>query len=157
MIILILLEITQFVIGHFFYLEMMSALFRSEFYTRMKRYWGENSLIFLWKDFFIHLKPRVESFWGVLSCCLTPSILFNFQYKKNKNLWLIYLHILTGWKTSGACVLTLQCNSYLSHFRSFLKISSNFLSLISSYPLLKMFFSTLSFLWTTAVGPLQNM
>jgi hypothetical protein len=26
----------------FFYFEMMSALFRSEFYTRMKRYWGEN-------------------------------------------------------------------------------------------------------------------
>jgi hypothetical protein len=46
--------------------------------------------------FFIHLKPRVESFWGVLSWCLTPSILFNFRYKKNKNLWLIYLHILTG-------------------------------------------------------------
>ena len=32
--------------------------------------------------FFIHLKPRVESFWGVLSCCLTLSILFNFRYKK---------------------------------------------------------------------------
>ena len=41
--------------------------------------------------FFIHLKPRVESFWGVLSYCLTPSILFNFRYKK-----IIYLHILTG-------------------------------------------------------------
>ena len=26
----------------FFNFEMMSALFRSEFYTRMKRYWGEN-------------------------------------------------------------------------------------------------------------------
>jgi hypothetical protein len=26
----------------FFYFEMMSALFQSEFYTRMKRYWGEN-------------------------------------------------------------------------------------------------------------------
>ena len=34
--------------------------------------------------FFIHLKSRVESFWGVLSCCLTPSILFNFRYKKIK-------------------------------------------------------------------------
>ena len=33
---------------------------------------------------FIHLKPRVESFGGVLSCCLTPSILFNFRYKKIK-------------------------------------------------------------------------
>ena len=61
------------------------------------------------------------------------------------------------WKTSGAGILTLQCNSYLSHFRSFFKISSNFLSLISLYPLLKMFFSTLSFLWTTAVGPRQNV
>ena len=61
------------------------------------------------------------------------------------------------WKKSGAGVLTLQCNSYLSHVRSFFKISSNFLSLISLYPLLKMFFSTLSFLWTTAVGPRQNM
>ena len=49
-------------------------------------------------------------------------------------------------KKSGAGVLTLQCNSYLSHVRSFFKISSNFLSLISLYPLLKMFFSTLSFL-----------
>ena len=47
-------------------------------------------------DFFIHLKPRVESVWGLLSCCLAPSILFNFRYEKNKNLWLIYLHILTG-------------------------------------------------------------
>jgi hypothetical protein len=37
------------------------------------------------KDFFfIHLKPRIDSFWGVLSCCLTPSILFNFRYKKIK-------------------------------------------------------------------------
>jgi hypothetical protein len=34
--------------------------------------------------FFIHLKPRVESFWGVLSWCLTPPILFNFRYKKIK-------------------------------------------------------------------------
>jgi hypothetical protein len=34
--------------------------------------------------FFIHLKPKVESFWGVLSCCLTPSILFNFRYTKIK-------------------------------------------------------------------------
>jgi hypothetical protein len=50
----------------------------------------------------------------------------------------------------------LQCNSYLSHVRSFFKISSNFRSLTSSYPLLKMFFSTLSFLWTSAVGPRQN-
>ena len=41
-------------------------------------------------------------------------------------------------KKSGAGVLTLQCNSYLSHVRSFFKIPSNFLSLISSYPLLKM-------------------
>ena len=39
---------------------------------------------------------HVEPFWGVLPCCLTLSILFNFRYKKNKNLWLIYLHILTG-------------------------------------------------------------
>jgi hypothetical protein len=29
--------------------------------------------------FFIHLKPRSESFWGVLSCCLTLSILFNYS------------------------------------------------------------------------------
>jgi hypothetical protein len=29
----------------------------------------------------------VESFWGVLSCCLTPSILFNFRYRKNTNLF----------------------------------------------------------------------
>jgi hypothetical protein len=48
-------------------------------------------------------------------------------------------------------------HSYLSHVRFFFKIPRNFLSLISSYPLLKMLFSTLSFLWTTAVGPHQNM
>ena len=36
--------------------------------------------------FFIHLKPRVESFCVVLSCCLTPSILFNFRYKKIKTM-----------------------------------------------------------------------
>ena len=30
----------------FFYFEMISALFRSEFYTRMKRYWGENISIY---------------------------------------------------------------------------------------------------------------
>jgi hypothetical protein len=35
-------------------------------------------------DFFYPFKPRVESFWGVLSWCLTPSILFNFRYKKIK-------------------------------------------------------------------------
>ena len=40
-------------------------------------------------------------------------------------------------KKSGAGVLTLQCNSYLNHVKSFFKISSNFLSLISLYPLLK--------------------
>jgi hypothetical protein len=27
-------------------------------------------------NLFIHLKPRFDSFWGVLSCCLTPSILY---------------------------------------------------------------------------------
>ena len=36
-------------------------------------------------------------------------------------------------KKSGAGVLTLQCNSYLSHVKSFFKISSNFLSLISPF------------------------
>jgi hypothetical protein len=30
----------------FFYFEMMSALFLSEFYTRMNRYWGENISIY---------------------------------------------------------------------------------------------------------------
>ena len=29
-----------------FYFEIMSALFRSEFYTWMKRYWGENIPIY---------------------------------------------------------------------------------------------------------------
>jgi hypothetical protein len=71
------------------------------------------------------------------------------------NIWITKVKLF--WKKSGAGVLTLQCNSYLSHVRSFFKIPSNFLSLISSYPLLKMLFSTLSFLWTTAVGPRQNM
>jgi hypothetical protein len=36
-----------------------------------------------------------------------------------------------GKKGGGAGVLTLQCNSYLSHVRPFFKLSSNFLSLIS--------------------------
>jgi hypothetical protein len=35
-----------------------------------------------WKD--IGAKTYLF-FWGVLSCCLTPSILFNFQYKRIKN------------------------------------------------------------------------
>ena len=43
--------------------------------------------------FFIHLKPRVESFWGVLSCCLTPSILFNFRYKKIKTYMANFIYI----------------------------------------------------------------
>jgi hypothetical protein len=128
---------------------MMSALFRSEFYTRMKRYWGENI--------------SVESFWGVLSCCLTPSILFNFRYEKIKtymaNLFTyfdgalprLFTEMKVCWKAFFIC------NSYLSYVRFFFKIPSNFLSLISSYSLLKMLFSTLSFLWTTAVGPRQNM
>jgi hypothetical protein len=52
-------------------------------------------------DFFIHLKPRVESFWGVLSCCLTPSILFNFRYKKIKTYSeIIYIF----WRGSTAVV-----------------------------------------------------
>jgi hypothetical protein len=71
------------------------------------------------------------------------------------NIWITKVKLF--WNKSGAGVLTLQRNLYLSHVRSFFKISSNFLSLISSYPLLKIFFSTLSFLWTTAVGPRQNM
>ena len=41
--------------------------------------------------------------------------------------------------TSAFQTFPLQCNSYLSHVRSFFKISSNFLSLISSHPLLKSF------------------
>jgi hypothetical protein len=60
------------------------------------------------------------------------------------NIWITKVKLF--WKKSGASVLTLQCNSYLSHVRSFFKIPNNFLSLISSYPLLKMLFSTLSFL-----------
>jgi hypothetical protein len=43
-------------------------------------------------------------------------------------------------KKRGAGILTLQCNSYLSHVRFFFKISSNFLFLNSLYPLSKMFF-----------------
>jgi hypothetical protein len=77
------------------------------------------------------------------------------RWKTFINIWITKVKLF--WKKSGANVLTLQCNSYLSHVRSFFKISSNFLSLISLYPLLKMFFSTFSFLWTTAVGPHQNM
>jgi hypothetical protein len=49
------------------------------------------------------------------------------------NIWITKVKLF--WKKRGAGVLTLQCNSYLSHVRSFFKISSNFLSLISSYRL----------------------
>jgi hypothetical protein len=70
------------------------------------------------------------------------------------NIWITKVKLF--WKKRGAAVLTIQCNSYLSHVQCFFKIPSNFLSLISSYPLLKMLFSTLSFLWTTAVGPRQE-
>jgi hypothetical protein len=78
----------------------------------------------------------------------------HFKIKK----WPITNYVQTQFSviSSNISMITLQCNSYLSHVRSFFKISSNFLSLISSYPHLKMFFSTLSFLWTTAVGPRQN-
>ena len=53
--------------------------------------------------FFIHLKPRVESFWGVLSCCLTPSILFNFQYKKIKT-YMANLFTYFSWRGLTAVV-----------------------------------------------------
>jgi hypothetical protein len=46
--------------------------------------------------FFIHLKPRVESFWGVLSWCLAPSILFNFRYKKIKRKHIYLPHAQTA-------------------------------------------------------------
>jgi hypothetical protein len=44
--------------------------------TKVKLFWK--------KKWGLHLKPRSESFWGVLSCCLTLSILFNFRSKKIK-------------------------------------------------------------------------
>ena len=53
--------------------------------------------------FFIHLKPRVESFWGVLSCCLTPSILFNFRYKKIKT-YMANLFTYFSWRGPTAVV-----------------------------------------------------
>ena len=53
--------------------------------------------------FFIHLKPRVESFWGVLSCCLTPSILFNFRYKKIKT-YMATLFTYFSWRGPTAVV-----------------------------------------------------
>jgi hypothetical protein len=80
---------------------------------------------------------------------------FKLWWKTFINIWITKVKLF--WKKRGPGVLTLQRNSYLSHVRSFFKISSNFLSLISSYPPLKVFFSTLSFLWTTVVGPRQNM
>ena len=53
--------------------------------------------------FFIHLKPRVESFWGVLSCCITPSILFNFRYKKIKT-YMANLFTYFSWRGPTAVV-----------------------------------------------------
>ena len=51
---------------------------------------------FVW-FFFIHLKPRVESFWGVLSCCLTPSTLFIFRYEKIKT-YMANLFTYLSWR-----------------------------------------------------------
>ena len=51
------------------------------------------------------------------------------------NIWITKVKLFR--KKSRARVLTLQCNSYLSHVWSFFKIPSNFLSLISLYPLFK--------------------
>jgi hypothetical protein len=97
-------------------------------------------------------------FWRFLEifCPLSPS----FNIYVNMNIWLhnILCDFFYPFKTQGRIILghtVLLLNS--SHVRSFLKIPRNFLSLITSYPLLKMLFSTLSFLWTTAVGPRQNM
>jgi hypothetical protein len=53
--------------------------------------------------FFIHLKPRVESFWGVLSCCLTPSILLNFRYKKIKT-YMANLLTYFSWRDPTAVI-----------------------------------------------------
>ena len=53
--------------------------------------------------FFIHLKPRVESFWGILSCCLTPFILFNFRYKKIKT-YMANLFTYFSWRGPTAVV-----------------------------------------------------
>jgi hypothetical protein len=47
-------------------------------------------------QFFYPFKTQGRTILGVLSCCLTSSILFNFRYRKNKNLRLIYFNILTG-------------------------------------------------------------
>ena len=51
------------------------------------------------------------------------------------NIWITKVKLF--WKKRGASVLTLQCNSYLSHVRSFFKISSNFqyISSVSRYSL----------------------
>jgi hypothetical protein len=57
---------------------------------------------FVW-FFFIHLKPRVESFWGILYCCLTPSILFNFRYKKIKT-YMANLFTYFSWQGPTAVV-----------------------------------------------------
>ena len=55
--------------------------------------------------FFIHLKPRVESFWGILSCCLTPSILFNFRYTVKKiKTYMANLFTYFSWRGPTAVV-----------------------------------------------------
>jgi hypothetical protein len=48
------------------------------------------------------------------------------------NIWITKVKLF--WKKSGTGVLTLQCNSYLSHVRSFFKISSP----ISFHPCVKL-------------------
>jgi hypothetical protein len=76
----------------------------------MKTYWGENiclphaqTAIF---DSKVKLFLKVTGYeydgnifvawvllWGVLSCCLTPSILFNFRYKKIKTYMANFIYI----------------------------------------------------------------
>ena len=60
--------------------------------------------------FFIHLKPRVESFWGVLSCCLTPSIWFNFRYKKTRGSQEPVSFTWLSKKTNWSYVKTMSCS-----------------------------------------------
>jgi hypothetical protein len=57
---------------HLFFMKLLWIIGSTQWSLCNMNIWLHNILC----DFFYPFKPRVESFWGVLSCCLTPSISF---------------------------------------------------------------------------------
>ena len=74
----------------FFYFEMMSAFFRFEFYTRMKRYWGENIYLphaqtaIYDSKVKLFLERNIPSPWSWLNAVV------RFWMREFSNWWLIF-------------------------------------------------------------------